>query len=128
MRQMTANTRTLLFYDPIEKIDRFDILISDPHQGGEETTITGTTNLSLQEVWDWLSRGGDWSFTVTAHNCPEKIFISGLLRYQSIRAAVDGQVLCSLCSATEDDIGDLVEKAHKRVLSEIAALQRLPST
>lgn len=123
MREMSADTQDLLTYAPVKKTDRFDILISDVHQGGEKIAIDGTTNLTLQEVWEWLCHGGDWAFTITAHGNPDKIFMDGVLNYLSMRAAVDGRMLCYLCEATDAEISELQEKVHKRVLAEIAALQ-----
>jgi hypothetical protein len=111
--------RQLLFYMPVEKIDRFDILISDPHAGDDYTTIEGTANLTLQEVLDWLSAGGEWSFRVTAHGNPDKIFIRGLLGFESMRDAVAGEALMSLCTANEDEIDELEKKVRARVLNEL---------
>jgi hypothetical protein len=111
--------RQLLFYMPVEKVDRFDILISDPHAGDEYTTIDGTANLTMQEVFDWLGAGGEWSFRVTAHNNPNKIFIRGLLGFESMRDAVAGESLMSLCTANEDEIEELEKKVRTRVLNEL---------
>lgn len=108
----------LLYYEPVTKIDRFDILISDVHAGDDYKTISSTTNLSLQQVWDWLCDGGDWSFRVTAHNQPDHVFMSGLVRYESLRAAAAGEVLVHLCSATDEEAAELKEKAHNRIMKE----------
>jgi len=113
--------RQLLFYMPVEKIDRFDILISDPHAGDDYTTIDSTVNLTLQEVLDWLSAGGEWSFRVTAHARPDKIFMRGLLGFESMRDAVAGEALMHLCHATEEEIDELEQKVRARVLHESVA-------
>jgi hypothetical protein len=114
--------RNLLYYEPVTKIDRFDILISDVHAGDDYTTIPSTTNLSLQEVWDWLCDGGDWGFRVTAHNMPDQVFMSGLLRYGSLRAAADGEVLVHLCEATDEEAAELKEKTRNRLFAEMEAM------
>lgn len=111
--------RELLFYTPVEKVDRFDILISDPHAGDDYTTIEGTAGLTLQEVLDWLSAGGEWSFRVTARGNPDKIFIRGLLGFEGMRDAVAGESLMSLCTANEDEIEELEKKVRARVLNEL---------
>ncbi len=113
----------LLFYMPVEKINRFDILISDPHAGDDYSTIDGTVNLTMQEVWDWLSTGGEWSFRVTAHGNPDKVFIRGLLGFESMRAAVAGEALMHLCAANEDEIAELEKKVRARVLNELKSVK-----
>lgn len=112
--------RQLLYYRPVEQVTRFDILISDPHKRNDPyTTIDSSANLTLQEVWEWLCDGGEWSFRVTAHNNPDKVFMSGLTTYESMRSAVDGEALVSLCTATEEEADELAQKVHDRVLKEL---------
>ena len=113
--------RQLLFYKPVEKINRFDIWISDPHAGDSYHTLDCTVNLTMQEVWDWLSGGGEWSFRVTAHSNPNKIFIRGLLGFESMRDAVAGEELIHLCTANEEELAALEQKVRERALGEIAA-------
>jgi hypothetical protein len=112
----------LLYYEPVTKIDRFDILISDVHAGDDYTTIPSTTNLSLQQVWDWLCHGGDWSFKVIEHGQPDHVFMSGLVGHESLRAAADGELLVHLCAATDEEAKELKEKAHNRVRAEMKAV------
>ena len=115
--------RQLLYYRPVEQVTRFDILISDPHKRNDPyTTIDGSASLTLQEVWEWLCDCGEWSFRVTAHNDPDNVFMSGLTTYKSLRAAVDGQALCNLCTATEEEADELAKEVHDRVLKEMKAL------
>lgn len=113
--------RQLLFYAPVEKIDRFDIWVSDPHAGDHYSTLDSTVNLTMQEVWDWLSTGGEWSFRVTAHGNPDKIFIRGLLGFEGMRDAVAGESLMHLCTATEEEIDELEKKVRARVLGEMVS-------
>jgi hypothetical protein len=113
--------RNLLYYEPVTKIDRFDILISDVHAGDDYTTIPSTTNLSLQEVWDWLCHGGDWSFKVIEHDQADHVFMSGLVGHESLRAAADGELLVHLCDATDEEAAELKEKAHNRNRAEMEA-------
>ena len=111
--------RQLLFYAPVEQVNRFDIWLSDPHAGDEYTTIEDTVNLTMQEVLDWLSEGGEWSFRVAAHGNPAKIFIRGLLGFEGMRDAVAGESLMHLCTANDDEIAELEKKVRARVLNEL---------
>lgn len=111
--------RHLLYYQDVEQITRFDILISDPHKHGDcYTTIESSVGLTLQEVWDWLSNGGEWSFIVTAHNDANNVFLRGTTSYKSMRAAVDGRILMSLCTATEEEAEELAQRTHQRVMQQ----------
>lgn len=116
----------LLFQDPCEKITRFDIRIIDPYCHGDTfTTIEGSENLALQEVWEWLCQGGDWKFEVTAHGDHTKVFLSGYTYHDHcLRAAVDGHNLAVLCEATEDEAYDLKERAYQRQKKEWAAITK----
>jgi hypothetical protein len=121
-----AYYRDLFYYRPVEKVTRFDILISDPYQGGEHHTIDGTENLSLQEVWEWLCTGGDWSFIVTAHNNPEQVFMRGSTYDDNcFRHAVDGEALMRLCTATKEESEEFRSDVKKRRRAEMKAQDNL---
>lgn len=111
--------RHLMYYQDVEQIKRFDILISDPHKSGDPyTAIEGSVGLTLQEVWDWLSNCGEWSFIVTAHNDANNVFLRGTTSYKSMRAAAEGRILMSLCVATEAEAEELAQKTHQRVMQQ----------
>jgi hypothetical protein len=116
----------LLFKYPCEKITRFDIRIIDPYCHGDTfTTIEGSENLALQEVWEWLCQGGDWKFEVTAHGDPTKVFLSGYTYHDHcLRAAVDGHNLAVLCTATDDEAYALKKQVYKRVKKEMGLLDK----
>jgi hypothetical protein len=110
----------LFYHEPYEKVTGFDILVSDPYAGGEFTTLCTTVNLNLQQVWEFLCEGGDWSFKVTAHNQPEKIFMRGSLYHDNmLRSAADGRTSYHLCFANSEEMAELKEKVHKRLRKEI---------
>lgn len=106
----------LLLKAPCERITRFDIHIIDIYCHGDTfTTIEGSENLSLQEVWEWLCEGGDWKFKVTAHGQPDKVFLSGYTYDDHcLRHAVDGYALAMLCDATDDEAYELKARVHER--------------
>ena len=110
----------LFYHEPCEKVTGFDILVSDPYAGGEFTTLCTTVNLNLQQVWEFLCEGGDWSFKVTAHAQPEKIFMRGSLYHDNmLRSAADGRTSYHLCFANSEEMGELKEKVHKRLRKEM---------
>lgn len=91
---MSAGERELLYYEPIEKVDRFDVLISDPYCNGDEyRAIEGSSNLTMHQVWEWLSEGGDWAFRVTAAGNPDRLFMNGCTYDFGMRQASEGRVL-----------------------------------
>lgn len=110
----------LLMYRAVEQVTRFDILISDPHAGDGFAPIEETENLTLQEVWDWLSLGGEWAFRVTAHGNPEKIFMRGLVSYESMRDAVAGKALMVVCNATDAELTEFEQKVCDRIKTQSA--------
>lgn len=108
----------LNYYQDVEQVKRFDILISDIHAHNDPyKTIESSVGLTLQEVWDWLCDGGEWAFIVTAHNDAAKVFMRGET-LASMRAASEGRVLMSLCTATEEEAAELVEKTRLRILEQ----------
>lgn len=112
--------RQLLYYSPVEQINRFDVLISDPHKHGDPyTTIEGSVKLTLQEVWDWLCDCGEWSFMITAHGDSNNVFMRGETNYKSMKSASEGRTLVSLCTVTKEESEELAEKVHARVLKEM---------
>jgi hypothetical protein len=117
-------TREVLYHEPIEKINRFDILIADVYAGDDYTTIDGTENITMQEVWDWLSTGGDWNFRVTAHGQPDKIFLRGFVALNGMRDAVAGEALMRLGEATEEELNELYAKIRQRSRAECEALKQ----
>jgi hypothetical protein len=110
-----------LFYtEPCEKVTGFDILLSDPYAGGGFKTLDMTVNLSLQQVWEFLCEGGDWSFKVTPHNQPDKVFMSGSIYHDHVlRHSADGKQDWHLCFANSEEMAELKEKVHKRLRKEI---------
>jgi hypothetical protein len=117
-------TREVLYHEPIEKINRFDILIADVYAGDDYTTIDGTENITMQEVWDWLSTGGDWNFRVTAHGQPDKIFLRGFVALNGMRDAVAGEALVRLGEVTKDELDELYAKIRSRRREEFAAAEQ----
>jgi hypothetical protein len=110
----------LFYYEPCEKVPGFDILVSDPYAGGAFTTLSTTVNLNLQQVWEFLCEGGDWSFKVTAHAQPDKIFMRGSIYHDNmLRSAADGKTQYSLCFATPDEAADITEKTRARIRKEM---------
>jgi hypothetical protein len=110
----------LVYYEPCEKITGFDILLSDPYAGGGFKTIDMTVNLNLQQVWEFLCEGGDWSFVVTPHGRPNEVFMRGAIYHDHIfRHSVDGQRDYHLCYANSEEMGELKEKVHKRLRKEM---------
>jgi len=108
----------LNYYQNVERIKLFDILIADVHSRNDPyTTIDRTRGLTLQEVWDWLCTGGDWAFIVTAHNDATKVFMRGET-LASLRAASEGRILMSLCTATEEEAEALARQTHKRIMEQ----------
>ncbi len=73
------------------KIDRFDILLSDPYSdnGSDECYMVMYSNVTMQYVWQWLSDSGDWSFKITEHDNRYNVFIYGDTM-QSMCDAVNG--------------------------------------
>ena len=110
----------LFYYEPCEKVTGFDILVSDPYAGDEFKTLNMTTNLNLQQVWEFLCEGGDWSYKVTAHARPDKVFMVGSIYHDNIfRNAADGQAQYHLCFATEDEAHEMKEKTYERLRKEM---------
>jgi len=109
----------VVYYEQCEKISGFDILISDPYRRGDEYTVgQNATNISLQEVWEWLSCGGCWNFRVTATGKPDSVFMSGLLHDTcgSMRDKVDGKYLVNLVSdATREEMMEFRKQVHDRI-------------
>lgn len=109
----------LMYYEKCEQIKLFDILVSDPHAGDAFTTLASTENLTLQEVWEWLCEGGDWSFKVIAHGRPDKVFMSGLIHFNALKHAAAGEAPIHLCFATEEEANELKEKTYARLRKEM---------
>ena len=63
----------------MRKIDRFDILLSDPYSddGSDECYMAMHINVTMQDVWEWMSNSGDWSFKITEHGNRANVFIAG---------------------------------------------------
>ena len=61
------------------KIDRFDILLSDPYSddGSDECYMVMHSDVTMQYVWQWMSNSGDWSFKITEHGNKANVFIAG---------------------------------------------------
>ena len=114
--QSRGKGRYLMVHDPVARVTRFDILISDPYPVDDPfTTIEGTVALSMEEVWAWLSEAGDWSFQVVAHGDHDHLFIAGRT-YDvggGMKAAVEGQQLIIVGSVDEADINDLSRKLRQ---------------
>jgi len=109
----------LMYFEKCEQIKRFDILVSDPHAGDAFTTLPSTECLTLQEVWEWLCAGGDWSYKVIAHGRPDKVFMSGLIYVNALRHAYEGEEPIHLCFATEEEADEVKEKAFSRLRKEM---------
>jgi hypothetical protein len=91
---VSQEERELLYYEPIEKVDRFDVLIRDLHCDHDRLeTIEGSAGLTIHQVWEWLSEGGDWAFQVTAAGNPDRVFMSGYTYDYGMRHASEGRVL-----------------------------------
>jgi hypothetical protein len=116
---MTEETQ-LVYFEKCEKVTGFDILLSDPYAGGGFKANSTSVNLSLQQVWEFLCEGGDWSFKVTPHNQPDKVFMSGSIYHDNVlRHAADGERSWHLCFATSEEMAELREKAHARIRKEM---------
>lgn len=116
---MTEETQ-LVYFEKCEKVTGFDILLSDPYAGGGFKTNSTTVNLSLQQVWEFLCEGGDWSFKVTPHGQPDKVFMSGSIYHDNVlRHAADGERDWHLCFANSEEMAELKEKVHKRLRKEL---------
>jgi hypothetical protein len=109
----------LVYFEQCEQIRRFDILVSDPHAGCERRALPSTTNLTLQEVWEWLCEGGEWSYKVTAHGQPDKVFMSGLTYINALKHAYEGSSAVHLCFATEEEAEEFKEKTFSRLRKEM---------
>ena len=74
------------------KIDRFDILLSDPYSddGSDECYMVMYSDVTMQYVWQWMSSSGDWSFKITEHGNRANVFISGDIMHESMCDAVNG--------------------------------------
>ena len=118
----------LIYYEKCEKIEGFDILLSDPYAGDALETIDSTVNLNLQQVWEFLCEGGDWNFKVTAHGRLDKVFMSGSIYHDNVlRHATDGQVDWHLCFATPAEMEELREKTRTRLRKEMQPLEKYPT-
>jgi hypothetical protein len=108
--------KPLIFIDKIEKIEFFDVLVEDIHSAGEKSNhhcLEGSSKLTYHEVWEWISRGGDWSFIVTEHNNPEKVFMRGSA-YEDMDAARKGEHQLSLGQVTDAELSDLQKLLHRK--------------
>jgi hypothetical protein len=110
----------LFYFEKCEKVSGFDILVSDPYAGGDFATLCTTVNLNLQQVWEFLCEGGDWSFKVTAHAQPDRIFMRGSLYHDNVfRHSADGERDWHLCHANPDEVAELRDKVRARYRKEM---------
>lgn len=107
----------LTYIEKTKKISLFDILVKDIHAGDDYETLNSSEGLTYHEVWEWISRGGDWDFRVTEHKNYENVFMVGS-SYQNMDAARKGENEVHLASLTKEELSemdkDLQEKARKK--------------
>lgn len=118
---MKKQRKPVIFIDDAKKIKHFDVLIEDIHSAGSEPnhhTIQGSSKLTYHEVWEWISRGGDWSFIVTEHNNPDNVFMRGST-YEDMDSARKGQHELSVGSATDAEISDIQKTLRMKIKNEI---------
>lgn len=111
-----AEQFSISYRSKINKIKLFDILVDDIHSMGESSeahTIEGSAGLAYHEVWEWISRGGDWYFKITEHNNPENVFMTGTT-YQDMDSARKGEEELSIGSATEAEISDIYKLVRRK--------------
>jgi len=115
-------TEMITYHNKIKKISFFDIWVSDIHAGEDYSIIDTTNKLTYHEVWEWISRGGDWSFKVTEHENPENIFLIGS-SYKDMDNARKGEESLVLGHATEkemDEIHDFLRKKREEDFEKIS--------
>jgi len=101
----------IVLIKPCKQIKFFDILTRDIHSRGDEYSATeSTTKLNIQEVFNFISEGGDWNWKVVEHNNAENVFMSGS-SYQNVQSAVKGEEELSLGFLEEEE----VEEIHKLI-------------
>lgn len=107
----------LLVERTVEKIEFWDIHVQDLHAMDEYSVMDSTRKLNLQQVWEWLNRGGDWNFFVTPHDKPDKVFIRGT-NYDSMRDATDGKSLAVVGFANDEQFAAVKKLTNPPLLTD----------
>lgn len=112
---MNENLKKMITYqNQINKIRFFDILVKDIHKHGDKyETIDSSKQLTYHEVWEWISKGGDWNFKVTEHNNPENVFLVGS-SYQNMNSARKGTENLVIGHATNEEIEEIHENLFQK--------------
>jgi len=107
--------KQIILINPCKKIEYFDILTRDIHQHGEDYSASeGNIKLNINEVFDFISQGGDWNWKVVEHNNVENVFMSGS-SYKSMQDAAKGEEHLSLGWLEEHEIEELHETIYQKM-------------
>ena len=106
------NEQHIVLIKPCKQIKFFDILTRDIHSRVDEySAAESTTKLNIQEVFSFISGGGDWDWKVVEHNNAENVFMSGS-SHHSLQSVVKGEEELSLGFLEEEEE---VEEIHKLI-------------
>lgn len=121
MTKETSAETQLVYFKKCEQIKKFDILVADRHNRNDSfTRLDCSTGLTLQEVWNWLCEGGDWAYRITAHDQPDRVFLSGVTYFENcLKHANEGEELIHLCFANDDEVTDFKNKVKARHRKEL---------